>query len=156
MHRPRFFTRQTPANHLDRLVPALSLATALAISGCATGTTTRPCTQAAMTPATSAAISADDPTKTDPDKYRVVLENDRVRVLRYHDTPGTKTQEHHHPDSLLYALSAFKRRLAFPDGTTRERLFAPGDVMWVPAQSHIGENTGTTDTEVLLVEPKRP
>ena len=38
------------------------------------------------------------------------------------------------------------------DGTTKERDFKPGDVMWVPAQTHIGENTGTTDTEVLLVE----
>lgn len=109
-----------------------------------------------MTPAAAAPVPADDPTRTDPDKYRVVLENDRVRVLRYHDTPGTKTHEHHHADSLLYALSAFKRRLVFPDGTTREREFAPGDVMWVPAQTHVGENTGATDTEVLLVEPKRP
>jgi quercetin dioxygenase-like cupin family protein len=94
------------------------------------------------------------PTQTDPDKYVVVLENEKVRVLRYHDTPGQKTGQHHHPDSMLYALSAFKRRLTFPDGTSRERTFKAGDVMWVPAQTHIGENIGDTDTEVLLVEPR--
>lgn len=102
----------------------------------------------------AAADGAPDPTTTDPDKYVVVLENTQVRVLRYHDDPGARTRQHHHPDSLLYALSSFRRRLTFPDGTTRERDFKAGDVMWVPAQTHIGENTGATPTEVLLVEPR--
>jgi uncharacterized RmlC-like cupin family protein len=83
-----------------------------------------------------------------------VTENARVRVLRYHDVPGMKTHQHHHPDSVLHALSAFKRRLTFPDGRSVEREFKAGDVMWVPAQTHIGENIGTTDTDVLLVEVK--
>jgi quercetin dioxygenase-like cupin family protein len=107
-----------------------------------------------MTPPSSAALAGDDPTVTDPDKYKFVMENDRVRVLRYHDEPGARTHQHHHPDSVLYALSAFRRRLIFPDGTTKEREFKAGDTMWVPAQTHIGENNGSTDTEVLLVEVK--
>ncbi|MBI2391600.1 MAG: cytoplasmic protein [Deltaproteobacteria bacterium] len=82
------------------------------------------------------------------------MENEHVRVLRYHDVPGARTHQHHHPDSVLYALSAFRRRLTFPDGTVKERAFLPGDVMWIPAQTHVGENIGTTDTEVLLVEMK--
>lgn len=106
-------------------------------------------------PASNEAVGADDPTTTDPDKYKSAMENERVRVLRYHDVPGAKTHQHHHPDSVLYALSAFRRRLIFPDGTVKERDFKPGDVMWVPAQTHIGENIGTTDTEVLLVEVRR-
>lgn len=32
-----------------------------------------------------------DPTITDPDKYRVVFENERVRVLEYRDEPGQRT-----------------------------------------------------------------
>lgn len=127
----------------------------LALSGCASGSAIRPCTQEAMTaPASNAAEDGADPTTTDPDKYKTVMENERVRVLRYHDSPGAKTQRHHHPASVLYALSAFRRRLTFPDGTSKERDFKPGDVMWVPAQTHIGENIGTTDTDVLLVEQK--
>ena len=115
----------------------------------------RPCAQEAMTPpASNATATADDPTKTDPDKYQAVMENERVRVLRYHDEPGGKTHPHHHPASVLYALSAFKRKLSFPDGTTKERDFKPGDVMWVPAQTHVGENIGTTPTDVVLVEMK--
>jgi len=100
------------------------------------------------------ADSPGDPIVTDGDKYKLVTENVRVRVLRYHDTPGAKTHPHHHPDSVLHALSAFKRRLTFRDGRAVEREFKAGDVMWVPAQTHVGENIGTTDTDVLLVEVK--
>jgi quercetin dioxygenase-like cupin family protein len=127
----------------------------LALMGCAGSGASRPCTQEVMNaPASNAAEEGADPTTTDPDKYKAVMENERVRVLRYHDTPGAKTQRHHHPASVLYALSAFRRRLSFPDGTVKEREFKPGDVMWLPAQTHVGENIGTTDTEVLLVEEK--
>lgn len=107
-----------------------------------------------MTPPSSGSRPGDDPTVTDPDKYQFVMENDRVRVLRYHDVPGAKTNQHRHPDSVLYALSAFRRRLVFPDGSMKEREFKAFDSMWVPAQTHTGENTGSTDTEVLLVEVK--
>jgi beta-alanine degradation protein BauB len=138
----------------------LGFAAALLLLGCS-GTQpqspppARPCAQEAMTPpSNNATATAEDPTKTDPDKYQSVMENERVRVLRYHDEPGAKTHPHHHPASVLYALSAFKRRLSFPDGTTKEREFKPGDVMWVPAQTHVGENIGTTATDVVLVEMK--
>lgn len=35
------------------------------------------------------------PVRTDPDKYRVTFENDRV--LEYRDLPGDKTHPHRHP-----------------------------------------------------------
>src|SRR5262245_37754299 len=116
-----------------------------------------PRTVAAINPPASAVAADDrtpDPTVTDPDKYVAVMENAQVRVLRYYDVPGARTHQHHHPDSVLIALSAFHRQLTFPDGTTRERDFKPGDVVWLPAQTHVGENTGNTGTEVLLVEVK--
>ena len=31
-----------------------------------------------------------DPTQTDPDKYAVIFENERVRVLEYKDRPGDR------------------------------------------------------------------
>ncbi len=101
-------------------------------------------------------VDAADPTDTDPDKYHTILDNEFVRVLRYHDTPGARTQLHHHPDFVLYSLSSFRRRLTFGDGTTKERAFEPGDVIWMKAQEHIGENIGSTDTDVVVIELKRP
>jgi len=129
----------------------------VALAACAQGSAHRGRTLAPMTPPTASAKpgrppAAADPTVTDPDKYRAVLQNARVRVLRYHDRPGAKTRPHYHPASVLYALSAFRRRLIFPNGTVTERSFRPGDVMWIPAQTHTGENIGTTNTEVLLIE----
>jgi beta-alanine degradation protein BauB len=64
--------------------------------------------------------NSEDPLVTDGDKYSVVLENERVRVLRYHDKPRDKTLPHTHPDYVLCAESSFKRRLTFPDGQKRE------------------------------------
>ena len=106
------------------------------------------------TPPVPAVVALPDPTRTDPENYKVILENERVRVLRYHDVPGTKTHLHHHPASVLYALSTFDRRLTFGDGKTQERVLHDGDVVWLPAQDHMGANIGTTPTEVLLVEMK--
>jgi quercetin dioxygenase-like cupin family protein len=97
-----------------------------------------------------------DPTQTDGDKYQVVLENEQVRVLRYHDAPGTKTHLHHHPDFVLVALAPFQRQLTFPDGTKRIREFKAGEAAFMPAQSHVGENVGSSPTEALLIELKQP
>ena len=73
--------------------------------------------------------SAHDPAKTDGDKYKVKLENERVRVLEYRDLPGDKTSQHHHPNFVLYAVAPFKRKIALPDGRAMMREFKPGDVM---------------------------
>ncbi len=101
-------------------------------------------------------VRAQDPAKTDSDKYKVVLENERVRVLEYRDKPGDKTTMHAHPDFLVVARSAFKRQLTLPGGKTVVREFKPGEVMWTDAHSHIGENVGDTDTHVLIFELKEP
>ena len=94
-----------------------------------------------------------DPARTDPDKYHVLFENDRVRVLEYLDVPGDKTQPHQHPDSVMYTLSRFERRLHAEHGS-RDVAMEPGTVRWLPAQAHVGENTGSTITHVLFVELK--
>jgi quercetin dioxygenase-like cupin family protein len=97
---------------------------------------------------------ADDPTRTDPDKYKVIFENDRVRVLEYRDEPGQSTSPHRHPDSVMYTLSSFDRKLVAESGEAREVTLEPGAVRWLDAQVHSGENVGSTPTHVLFVELK--
>lgn len=94
-----------------------------------------------------------DPAISNPDHYKVVFENDRVRVLEYTDAPGDRTTPHQHPDSVMYTLSSFRRRLVSGD-TAREVELAVGTVGWLPAQEHHGENIGDTPTHVLFVELK--
>jgi hypothetical protein len=96
-----------------------------------------------------------DPVVTDGDKYSVVLENERVRVLRYHDKPGDRTLQHAHPDYVLYAESSFKRRLTFPDGRKQDVEVKAGSIVWMKGHIHIGENIGDTNTDVIFVELKK-
>ncbi|MEZ5669280.1 MAG: cytoplasmic protein [Alphaproteobacteria bacterium] len=103
---------------------------------------------------TLSAVHAQDAAVTDPDLYKVVFENDRVRVLEYRDQPGDRTRMHDHPAFLVYALSAFERRLTLPDGREMHRAFTPGQVMFSEAQTHAGENVGSTDTHIIMVELK--
>jgi quercetin dioxygenase-like cupin family protein len=97
---------------------------------------------------------AHDPVHTDGDKYKVKIENERVRVLEYKDRPGEKTHQHSHPAFVLVALSPFKRKITLPDGKAMIREFKTGDVFWSEAQTHTGENIGDTGTHVLMIEMK--
>ena len=98
--------------------------------------------------------SSQDPIVTDGDKYSVGLENERVRVLRYHYKPGDRTLQHAHPDYVLISESSFKRRLTFPNGRKQEVDVKAGSIAWMKAHIHIGENIGDTNTDVILVELK--
>src|SRR4051812_28847244 len=85
-----------------------------------------------------AADGVADPASTDPDKYKVIFENERVRVLEYKDEPGQATSPHDHPDSVMYTLSSFERRLVADGGESREVSLAAGEVRWLDAQTHSG------------------
>src|SRR3954449_7652745 len=96
-----------------------------------------------------------DPTVSDPTLYRTVFENDRVRVLEYRDQPGDLTHPHRHPDSVMYTLSGFQRRVS-SGGRQVDVAFPAGEVRWLSAQEHVGTNTGDTPTHVLFIELKEP
>lgn len=95
----------------------------------------------------------DDPVATNPGLYKVILENDRVRVLEYWDRPGDRTTPHDHPDSVMYTLTSFRRRLYAGD-QQRDVDLAAETVSWLPAQRHAGHNIGDTPTHVVFVELK--
>ncbi|WP_433566547.1 cupin domain-containing protein [Nocardia sp. CA-151230] len=90
----------------------------------------------------------------DPDLYRVIFANERVRVLEYRDKPGDKTSPHNHPDSVLYPLASFRRFTA--DGQQVEVALTEGQVRWLSAQEHSGENIGDTETHALFIELEEP
>jgi hypothetical protein len=98
-----------------------------------------------------------DPAVTNPGLYTVVFENDRVRVLEYHDRPGDRTTPHGHPDSIMITLSSFRRRLS-ADGRQVEVELPAGQARWLDAQDHAGENIGDTESHGIFVElkEKRP
>lgn len=94
-----------------------------------------------------------DPVTTNPELYRVILENDRVRVLEYLDGPGDRTSPHTHPDSVMVTLSAFKRRLW--SGNREVELELPAfQARWLDAQEHSGMNIGQSPTHSIFIELK--
>ena len=68
------------------------------------------------------AAMAEDPVDSNPELYRVVMENERVRVLEYRDRPGDRTAPHGHPDSVMITLSSFRRRLIQGDRSVEVEL----------------------------------
>ncbi|GAA2673007.1 hypothetical protein GCM10010412_053260 [Nonomuraea recticatena] len=96
-----------------------------------------------------------DPAVTNPELYKVIFENDRVRVLEYRDRPGDRTVAHQHPDSVMYTLSSFRRKLSAGGREVAVELPA-GQVRWLDAQEHSGENIGDTETHSIFIELKEP
>lgn len=97
-----------------------------------------------------------DVVKVAPQSYKVLLENDRVRVLEYRLKPGGKEPMHSHPEYIVYALTSGKAKFTLPDGKTIEREIKTGKVMYLKAETHAVENVGTTTAHGLLIELKEP
>jgi quinol monooxygenase YgiN len=97
-----------------------------------------------------------DPVPLYPENYKVLLENDRVRVLDFQLRKGATEKLHSHPAAVTYVLSPFKIRFTFPDGTTRIREAKAGDVLFGEAVTHSPLNIGDTDAHGILVELKTP
>ena len=101
-------------------------------------------------------VMAQDPLEVGPDVYKLVFENERVRVLEAHFKVGGKIETHSHPDHFAYVLYPGKMRMSYPDGTSKEVELRTGDVMWLNAETHAGENIGDTEVRLLVVELKEP
>ena len=94
-----------------------------------------------------------DPVVTNPRHYKVVFENEHVRVLEYTDQPGDRTTPHEHPNSVMFTLSSFRRRLY--SGDVERDVDIPAETTsWLAAQQHSGHNIGDTPTHVIFVELK--
>ena len=97
-----------------------------------------------------------------PDYHELLMENDRVRVVRTLVPPGHQTPVHTHrwPGVLhVISWSPFVRRddqgNVMVDSRTIEALAAPGPVMWSdPLVPHTFENVGDRDLNIIAVELK--
>lgn len=96
-----------------------------------------------------------DPITVNPELYRLLFENHRVRVLEYLDEPGDATRPHSHPDSVMVTLSAFRRRLR-SGGEEVEVELPAFQARWLDAQEHSGTNIGDTATHSIFIELKEP
>jgi quercetin dioxygenase-like cupin family protein len=97
---------------------------------------------------------AQDPVKVDAKHYKVVFENDQVRVLRITYGPGEKSVMHDHPASVAVFLTDHHVKFTYSDGKTEESHPKPGESSWTPAGKHLPENISDKPFELILVELK--
>jgi len=97
---------------------------------------------------------AQDPTKVDPQHYKVESENDQVRVLRIHYGPHEKSVMHGHPGSVAVFLTDGNVKFTYPDGKTEDMQVKAGESRWTKAGKHLPENLGDKPFDVILVELK--
>ena len=95
-----------------------------------------------------------DAVRVDPARYRVMLENDRVRVVRLGFGPLEKGMMVTHPPRVLITLTDVAVKLLFADGRTDERGAPAGVAAWLETETLQTENAKDSALEVVLVEPK--
>jgi quercetin dioxygenase-like cupin family protein len=89
-----------------------------------------------------------------PHVYKVLFENERVRLLDVVMKPGDESAQHSHPDYLLHAFSGGTVKLTDASGQSAEVEINAGDTMWREAEEHSALNVGTTELHALFLELK--
>src|SRR6266436_3946124 len=105
--------------------------------------------------AAAAAKTTLDPVKVDPKHYKVVIDNDQVRVLRGKYGPHEKSVMHEHPASVAVFVTDGHTNFTLPDGTSQDANGKAHDAVWADAGKHLPENVGDKPTEVIVIELKK-
>ena len=100
-------------------------------------------------------MSQNDAIKVAPESYKVLLENDAVRVLEVRIKQGAKSEMHSHPRSVAVCLNDQRLKCTFPNGKNEDVDLKGGQAVWLDALSHAVENTGTEDVSSVVVELKK-
>ncbi len=93
-----------------------------------------------------------------PRSYRLVLDNDKVRVLEFTARPGMGVCGvgiHSHPAHVTVLLTPAKVRVAQNGRATLVEMKA-GDSFYEPAVTHEVENYGGGEVRSLIIELKTP
>jgi hypothetical protein len=119
-----------------------------------------PLTAGAFLVATSLAAAQADPERpvTPPDSYRVVMENDRMRMIEVHIKPRSKVHVDSpaNRDRFLYMLTDGALVLAPAGKTPYEFALHAGETAVFPAVSPVVENDTNQAVRALMVEIKQP
>ncbi|UCE32599.1 MAG: hypothetical protein JSW68_06815 [Burkholderiales bacterium] len=102
-------------------------------------------------------VLAQDAVTTDPRSFRVVLENERVRVVEYNSKPGLGVcgqGMHSHPDRVTVVLTPAKVRVTNAKGESVVRDIEPGQVFFARAETHAAENVGGAGARIYIIELK--
>lgn len=86
-----------------------------------------------------------DPARVAPHIFEVVLENEKVRVLRVTDRNGETQPLHSHPGRVIVHLSPCAWIVNEDDGSTRMESYKFGDVYWADPLTHGGRTSNVVE-----------
>ena len=96
---------------------------------------------------------AQDPVKVAPKNFKVLAEDDRVRVIEFTAKKGEKIPMHSHPAIVVYIIEAGKTKFTLADGRVIEADNKPGDAFIREPVTHAHEHL--SDTRAIVVELKK-
>ncbi|MDH5355147.1 MAG: cupin domain-containing protein [Gammaproteobacteria bacterium] len=103
-------------------------------------------------------MAQDMPTASEasPEIYKVLAENETMRVILGTWQPGERDDWHGHPPSSVFYVTDCHVRLFFPDGSVRDltRQQGKGRARKKPVKSHRLENIGDKVCQILMTEVK--
>lgn len=90
-----------------------------------------------------------------PNKTKILLENEYVRVIEYTLKPGEKDSTHTHPPKTAYVISGGQLRIYPENAKPFDAEEISGNVEWSEkVGKHFVENIGFTTVTILLTEVK--
>jgi len=93
--------------------------------------------------------------ESSPDKTKILLENEYVRVIEYSLKPGEKDSTHTHPPKTSYVISGGLLRIYPENEKPFDAVEISGNAEWSDkVGKHFVENIGKTTVTILLTEVK--
>jgi hypothetical protein len=100
---------------------------------------------------------AQDAAKINPRSYKVVFDNDKIRVLEYESKPGLGIcgqGRHYHPAHATVQLTDAKVKITTEGGKVITVDAKAGTVFPSPAEWHTTENVGGAEARAYIIEFK--
>ncbi len=85
---------------------------------------------------------------------KVLLENDKFRVVETWAKPGEKNEMKARPDRISYHFNDGTQKIHYPDGKTEVLELKAGTALFRKAATNSAENIGKTETHNLLINLK--
>ena len=103
----------------------------------------------------STGLFAQDPTKVASKEYKkVILENEKVRVIEVEFAPGAVAAMHNHPAHVVYVISGGKMEMTEKGKKPIVNELKTGEASYNPAITHSVKNVGKTTVKLILTELK--
>ncbi|MDD8018056.1 MAG: cupin domain-containing protein [Bacteroidota bacterium] len=103
----------------------------------------------------SAIVYAQDAAKLAPTvSQKVILDNEKVRVIAVEFEPGATTDWHSHPNHVVYALTDGKMEITVKGKPANVVDLKAGTAMYLPSVTHMAKNIGTATVKMVVTELK--